>query len=851
MNKAFLLRLHIICFIIVLSCFENSISAQTIGQDTLKEQIASLQNLVKKLQGFNENNKIYGHRLFKSDSIKILDATTITKIPENYILGIGDEISISIFGIAQLDGKYEVDKNGFINPDKISKIFLQGLTWSQAKEVIYKKFNNRYIFNRNQISMNVSSPRTVTINVFGNVNRPGTYSLPATNTAFNAIVAAGGPQANASVRNIKISDGLGQKTMDIYKLMDNPSKQFDFYLTDNAIIHVPLAKKVVHTEGALLRPMDYELTTQEGLTDLLDYAGGFKAQANKDLVQIKRFTNNAFVLIDIDMNRSSRENLNLINGDSIFVKTIKDILTNEIVVEGAVENTGAFSLTSTKKISDLVLKSKLKREAVKDVAYLYRKNEDNTYDIIEINLAKILNNPNSDSNLELQAQDKLVILDQSERVTNALVKVSGEVRRPTLEPFDPDSTLTVSRAIKIAGGLTDEATDFGFLLRSKKENPKEKTYIRINVKDAISNVNSDANLRLHAGDEIIVLKNADFTDQSYLYTKGAFRKEVKLFYDDNISVNDIVELSNGLGPDASGKIDVYRLVMDNNKASEVIVASIEYDSKQNIAISDSDFRFQPNDQIVARVKEDIDEQALINISGEVKYPGVYAMTQKNENLQTIITKAGGFTNQAFVEGLRVFRALPSDDEDTTTYYPVLINNSNLQSNNLNILLKSGDRVVVPKLDDVVEIHLKNTKLLELSPKNYKSSKIAVQHTPNKNAKWYIDNFAGGFIQKNDWKNLMVELPNGEVKKVSKRLLFFKKYPTVFKGSIIFIGDDELNIDTMDARIDYNANRDRNYNFPKSVKAVIINENGTNTKSQQNMKEDSTDSDKKPEQQNKG
>jgi protein involved in polysaccharide export with SLBB domain len=812
-----------VCFIF-LSIANCDLNAQTITIDTLNQKIDSLTNLVQKLKGFNENNKIYGHQLFKSDSIKIFNESTITKIPDNYVVGVGDEITVSIFGESQLDGKFEVDKNGFIQPrfgnSAIPKIFLQGLTWIQTKNLIAKRLSRYAIFNRNQIAITLTAPRTVTVNVFGNVNRPGTYSLPATNTAFNAIVAAGGPQSKASVRNIKISDGSGQKNLDIYELMENPIKQFDYYLSDNAIIHLPLAKKVVHSIGPFLRPMDYELVESDDLDDLIGYSGGFRSNANKELLQIKRYTANSLELIDVNKSDLRSNNIDMMNGDSIFALLIEDVITNAVSVEGAVEIDREFSLSSTKTVADLVRKARLKKEAKMDVAYLYRENEDKTSDIIEIKLSEILDNPSSSQNIILQANDRLVILSQSERVTKSFIKVSGEVRKSTTEPFDPDSTLTISKAIELAGGLTDEAENFGYLVRSQKDNPKKKSYLRIDIESAVSKPSGIDNIRLYPQDEIIVLKKSDFSDQFFLTTRGAFRKGKDLYYDPKISIKELVELSNGLKPEASGKIDVYRLITENNRASEVVVASIEIDKDYNIVNGDADFKFEPGDQIIARVKEDIDPQALVSIEGEVNYPGTYSLTSKSETLQDLIKKAGGTTNQAFINGIKLYRSKLIADSDTLVYYPIVVSNSNLDKSKLDILLRSNDKVIIPKMIDIVQIELKNTTLNNLIKQPNSPTVIGVQYVSNKNVKWYINNFVAGIDINSKWKNVIVEYPNGEVKRVSKSWLFFKKYPSVLKGSKIIIGTTQDKTDDNLESINKNMGE---YNIPKSVKTLIINE----------------------------
>ena len=317
--------------------------------------IDSLEQKIEKLKNYNSNEKVYGHALFKSDSIKIFDQTTINKIPDRYIVGVGNEITVVIFGQSQYEAKSTVDKNGQVSFTDIPKILVQGLEWGQTKELIRKRFNRYAIFNNNQIAISLTNPRAITVNVYGNVNKPGTYSLPATNTAFNAIIAAGGPQANASLRNIKLTNNNKQINLDIYKLMNNPSVDADYYLDDNAVIQVPLANKLIQTEGAFIRSVDYELKDNEGLKALMQYSGGLLPNAVKSFVQIKRYTDDELILIDADLKKLNSNDILLKPGDVVIANTISDKVVNQIFVSGAVEISGSFSISSTPKISDLIL----------------------------------------------------------------------------------------------------------------------------------------------------------------------------------------------------------------------------------------------------------------------------------------------------------------------------------------------------------------------------------------------------------------------------------------------------------------------------------------------------------------
>jgi len=469
-------------------------------------------------------------------------------------------------------------------------------------------------------------------------------------------------------------------------------------------------------------------------------------------------------------------------------------------------------LTSTPRISDLIKKARLKREAKTDKAFLYRQNQDNTYDIIEIDLKSILSQVNTPANLQLSSNDRLLIQSASDEITKSTVSVSGEVRKPVTLPFDPDSTLTIAKALELAGGLDDQASDIGYLVRQSLSNSNKKSYIRINLVEAINTPNGKSNIRLQPDDQILAYKNSEISDQLYVSTKGAFRNNVELYYDPNLSIENIIELSSGFTQDASRRIDVYRLELLGDVPSRVVVASLSVDKNNKVTTGDTNFDIKPNDEFVARVAADIDKHAFVKIQGEVNYPGPYALTKKNENLKSIIEKAGGLTNEAFIDGIKLYR---SNRDSLLT--PIVIRDEELTNEKFNILLKSRDSIVIPKLNDVIRIQLTQTKIYELNPSKYPTKIMGVHYQSGKKANWYIDNYAGGFGSKANKSVVIVEYPNGKVKK-TKKFLFLKKYPEVKKGSMIYIEEKKV-------KPIMSSEKNNGYKIPKTVQGVVIYENG--------------------------
>ena len=721
-------------------------------------------------------SEIYGHQIFRKDSIAIFDPTSISKVSDAYTLGVGDEITISIFGASQYDATFEIKAEGHIQPQAMQKIFLKGLSWGKAKKLLQNRFKVFYLFRAEQFSATLSKPRTVLVNILGEVEKPGSYSLIATNTAFNALIAAGGPTDKGSVRKIRVIRGRTIKEFDIYKLMADPSVQFDFPLEDNDIIQIPLAQKIVEIRGAVNRPFKYELTEDEGLKELVELTGGLSANAHKELIQINRFTDTERILLDLNWFDVERNSYSLQNGDEIIVKEIGAAITNSVLIEGAVELPGAYALPTTIRITDLLRKARIMPQARLDVAFLIRENADSTSQLIQLNLTDIINNVGSAVDLPLQGNDKLLIYKQNRFVDPSIVSVAGGVReKGTKIPFDPDSTITIQRAILLAGGLNPDAADIGYILRTNPDG--SKIYLPIDLVEAMKIPENRANIKLHANDFLYVLEEKRFVDSLQVEIKGAVRFPIKLEYSPSLKLKDLLTIAGGLKREAAlNRIEVFRLEVVGQPKSRCSVTTLTVDEQFNIINGGANFELMPYDEIVVRTIAEYAEPAIITVEGEVAYPGDYGLIKKNETLSSIIERAGGITVEAFLKGVTINR--PIEGNILADLDEVLRKNNKTYD----FLVRAGDVIQIPKIKDLVTIGLKNTRVQELGAG---TGKIGVPYNAGKSAKWYIQEYAGGLGKKAARRNIFVQYANGRVKG-SKKVLLFNKYPKPEVGATIII-----------------------------------------------------------------
>ncbi|NRB65257.1 MAG: polysaccharide biosynthesis/export family protein, partial [Saprospiraceae bacterium] len=173
-------------------------------------------------------SRIYGQELFRNNTLEVYRASKDIKPPDTYVLGVGDVVNISIFGASQDDLQLEIQADGFIRPSNMPRVYLKGITFGQAKTLLQQRFRQAYLFRPEEFALSIIAARTMTINIFGEVETQGSFTISAVNTAFNALVAAGGPTQIGSIRNIRLLRGGKERYLDVYAFMNDPAVQFSF-----------------------------------------------------------------------------------------------------------------------------------------------------------------------------------------------------------------------------------------------------------------------------------------------------------------------------------------------------------------------------------------------------------------------------------------------------------------------------------------------------------------------------------------------------------------------------------------------------------------------------------------------
>ena len=601
------------------------------------------------------------------------------------------------------------------------------------------------------------------------------------------MAAANGPTNNGSVRLIRLIRNSGEVlSLDIYGFMFDPSSIQNLYLENNDVIHVPTSGKVITIKGAVKRAYKYELLENENLNKLLEYTGGLKENAYKRTFRVKRFSNDQQVFLDIPYAslKSRNSDFILLDGDEITVEEISIPAQNFVSIEGTVVNPGDFERTSGMKISDLISLAGLLPESRTDLAYLRRRNSDGSVTFEKLDLNSILSNRNDPKNIELNNQDILTIWSKSRFVDEMEVEVSGAVRFPDRFSYDVGQQVRVSDVITLAGGVTRDAADIAIIHRQDPLNPKVKEYLQVDLGSIMVDPGVEENILLNPFDRLIVMSQNSFLQESFVNVSGAVNSPGQFQFGEGMTLKDVLILSGGyqFGA-ASNRIEISRMIIEDNQPTQTKIANISTDRDYNIIDSDSpDFKLQPFDQVFVRFVPEFELQKTINISGEVRFPGPYSILSDNEKINNIISRAGGITPEAFPEGATLYR-----NQDSLGYIVMRLEEALVNVNSrYNYILKDGDEIFVPKRKDFITIR-GATKAEDVLTDQVlgEGKEIKVAFHEGKNAKFYIEFYAGGFADDADRSKVFVEYPNGEIKR-TKKALFGRKFPEVLKGSTITV-----------------------------------------------------------------
>lgn len=784
----------------------GAVTSGEVAQTTSGE--AAAEAALEENMGTVATGNIYGHSLFTNKSLDVFRTTDGAQAPDTYVLGEGDEVHISIFGSSQTEIHQRIGADGSIQPAGSSKIFLKGMTLAQAREAVQKKLASHYSFRPDQIAVTISTARTMTVSIYGEVGVAGGFTVSALNTAFNALAAAGGPTEIGSVRNIQLSRGGKTSTLDLYKYM-NGTGMGSFDLQNGDIMFVPVAQKLVSIEGSVIRPMRYEMVDGETVRDLIDYAGGLKYNVYPEYLQVERMENGEKRYIEYNLNSvmNGTQRVDLANGDIVRVREASKPIENYVAIEGAVFYGGNYDLETSSSLKALIDKAQLKYTAKTDFAFVERTRPDETVEFLTVPFPGENGNPD----FQLQGRDKVRITEQADYRDVAEIEVRGQVRDPFTRTFGLNDRMTVTQAIEYAGGLKPSVFPVAYISRKDLTNPSKMEYISISL-------DKDGDTLLQPGDKLEIYDNTTFTNVGEVRVSGAVKSPFGTTYDASLSVHDMLTMAGGFEVGAAyDRVEVFRVNIDDRDEVKLDLITLKVDEDYNTL---EDFQLQPYDHIVVRMTPNFTMGRTVEISGRVKYPGQYVLEDNKTQLWEIIEMAGGLLDDADPYA-RLFRTYNNRGNIGLDLREVKSSKGKVKSDPI---LMDGDVINIVRLENTVLIRETGTRMAQYVPEEYSATQKLMIYQGKHSAKWYVKHYAGGFQKLADKNSVTVTFPNNQTESTKRHLGFIRKYPTVEPGGVItmrFDEDKRERLETPKEKINWGQTLNSSVSTLTSVFSLII------------------------------
>ncbi|MBF2029439.1 MAG: SLBB domain-containing protein [Oscillatoriales cyanobacterium C42_A2020_001] len=312
------------------------------------------------------------------------DSTTV-QTSDAYTLGAGDRVRVDVFKVARFSGENQVLVDGTLNLPEIGNVSVEGLTLREASDAISTQYSK--LLKYPLVTLTLLAPRPVKVAVSGEVNRPGSYTIPTTDvgsqlpTVTRALQLAGGITQVADLRNVEVrrpQRGGGDQVLrvNLWDFLQSGDQRRDISLRSGDTIMIPTVKTTSLTEsvqlasasfaadrsqplniavvGEVYRPGPYTVsaTARTGaagetgqtagggdrpptITRAIQVAGGIKPQADIRKIQVRRMTRSGTEkIIDIDLWKllqtgDINQDLILQDRDTVVIPMAKEIPTAE------------------------------------------------------------------------------------------------------------------------------------------------------------------------------------------------------------------------------------------------------------------------------------------------------------------------------------------------------------------------------------------------------------------------------------------------------------------------------------------------------------------------------------------
>ncbi|MDO6719975.1 SLBB domain-containing protein [Psychrosphaera sp. 1_MG-2023] len=583
------------------------------------------QNSVEKVSVKDKTLKPFGYDMFDQLQAAFIPGGTIP-VPADYILGPGDTLDVTLYGKNSVSYTVTINNEGQIYIPELEPMNVSGLTFLELKAHIANVVDEKTIGFKSSVA--IVDLRGIQVYVVGDVKKPGAYHLSSLSTVTNALFISGGPTLVGSLRNIYLKrGGKNIARLDLYKVFTQGDVSQDNRLQQGDVIFVDSVKRQVSVTGEVRRPAIYEVTSDDSVKDLVQYAGGLTMNAYPKNVVLASFDNNYQRQVSaLDLTESDSNNLSLKNGDVVTVMPVSQQFSDVVNVAGAVARPGMYTWQQGMKLSQLI-NSHDDILPTTDLTYalVVTHGAFNQYQVQQFSPSGVF----SGDDVKLSANDLVVFFSQFEHNTFDLVdREVGKLNDVKLDDKLNNSKNTHFR-IETDGNYLFEL-QHGDLFSKQKALVETKRYSRRQLIRPIIQLITDS----QQGGELVPV--VEITGQVrfpgvYPLSKGA-------------GLEQMVAAAGGLTESANfEKGEISRIVQTTERGKDTNHLSF------NLVNDDwRSIKLEPRDVVNFFQQANWQEELKVTLTGEVMFPGTYTI-KEGETLSEVVARAGGLTQFAAPE----------------------------------------------------------------------------------------------------------------------------------------------------------------------------------------------------------
>jgi len=207
--------------------------------------------------------------------------------PEDYKLGAGDLVRVTVFGSPDLTTEARVSQSGSITCPLVGSVPVAGLSTAQAEQLLVRRYTQGKFLRNPQISVLVAEYMSQKIAVLGHVGKPGQYPLRAKGNVLDVLAEAGGVLAQSAGDRATITRADGSKAeIDLDALFDGDPSQ-NLALNGGDRIYVPRAPQF-YVYGQVQKPGMYKLERNMTVSRAISTSGGLTPRGTERRAVVKR-----------------------------------------------------------------------------------------------------------------------------------------------------------------------------------------------------------------------------------------------------------------------------------------------------------------------------------------------------------------------------------------------------------------------------------------------------------------------------------------------------------------------------------------------------------------------------------